>query len=95
MMRPLRPNVRRPDRRAAMPRITMIDPQSATGDARRVLDAVRAQLGATPNFVRVLANSPKALEGFLGRRQGGARRYRLPAGGAARRCAPRSVKAAP
>ena len=28
--------------------------------------AVQAQLGVTPNFIRVLANSPKALEGFLG-----------------------------
>lgn len=27
---------------------------------------MQAQLGLTPNFIRVLANSPKALEGFLG-----------------------------
>ena len=27
---------------------------------------MQAQLGITPNFLRVLANSPKALEGFLG-----------------------------
>ena len=33
---------------------------------KRLLDAVRSSLGATPNFIRVLANSPKALEGFLG-----------------------------
>jgi uncharacterized peroxidase-related enzyme len=49
-----------------MSRINAIDPNSATGDARRLLDAVQAQLGATPNFIRVLANAPKALEGFLG-----------------------------
>ncbi|HSA89132.1 MAG TPA: carboxymuconolactone decarboxylase family protein, partial [Burkholderiales bacterium] len=36
------------------------------GDARRLLDAVTSQLGVVPNFLRVLANSPKALEGFLG-----------------------------
>lgn len=49
-----------------MSRIAIIDPKTASGDARRLLDAVQTQLGATPNFIRVLANSPKALEGFLG-----------------------------
>jgi uncharacterized peroxidase-related enzyme len=49
-----------------MSRIHIIDPNAASGDARRLLDAVQSQLGATPNFTRVLANSPKALEGFLG-----------------------------
>jgi len=49
-----------------MSRVQIVDPQTATGDARRLLDAVQSQLGATPNFIRVLANSPKALEGFLG-----------------------------
>jgi uncharacterized peroxidase-related enzyme len=49
-----------------MSRISTIDPNTATGDARRLLDAVRSQLGVVPNFIRVLANSPKALEGFLG-----------------------------
>jgi uncharacterized peroxidase-related enzyme len=49
-----------------MSRISTVDPNAASGDARRLLDAVKAQLGVVPNFVRVLANSPKALEGFLG-----------------------------
>lgn len=49
-----------------MSRVQIVDPKTATGDARRLLDAVHAQLGVTPNFIRVLANSPKALEGFLG-----------------------------
>ncbi len=49
-----------------MTRIQMIHPQTATGEAKVLLDAVQAQLGVTPNFIRVLANSPKALEGFLG-----------------------------
>jgi len=44
----------------------MIDPKTATGPAKTLLDAVQAKLGVTPNFIRVLANSPKALEGFLG-----------------------------
>jgi uncharacterized peroxidase-related enzyme len=49
-----------------MSRVRIVDPKTATGPAKSLLDAVQAQLGATPNFTRVLANSPKALEGFLG-----------------------------
>jgi len=49
-----------------MSRVPPIDPTRATGEAKALLDAVHAQLGVTPNFLRVLANSPKALEGFLG-----------------------------
>jgi uncharacterized peroxidase-related enzyme len=49
-----------------MSRVQIVDPKTATGDARVLLDAVQKQLGVTPNFIRVLANSPKALEGFLG-----------------------------
>lgn len=49
-----------------MSRVTIVDPKSTTGEVRVLLDTVQQQLGATPNFIRVLANSPKALEGFLG-----------------------------
>lgn len=49
-----------------MPRIRSIDPATASGEAKDLLDAVRGEFGAVPNFVRVLANSPKALAGFLG-----------------------------
>lgn len=49
-----------------MSRVMIVDPETATGETRRLLDAVQAQLGVTPNFIRLLANSPKALEGFLG-----------------------------
>ena len=49
-----------------MARVPVIDPKTATGAAATLLSAVQAQLGVTPNFIRVLANSPKALEGFLG-----------------------------
>ena len=49
-----------------MARVPVIDPKTATGQTKALLDAVQAQLGVTPNFIRVLANSPKALEGFLG-----------------------------
>jgi uncharacterized peroxidase-related enzyme len=49
-----------------MSRIQLVDPKTATGAAKALLDAVQGQLGIIPNFIRVLANSPKALEGFLG-----------------------------
>ena len=49
-----------------MSRLEIIDPKTASAPAKALLDAVQAQLGTTPNFIRVLANSPKALEGFLG-----------------------------
>jgi uncharacterized peroxidase-related enzyme len=49
-----------------MARIAVIDPTSATGEAKKLLDAVQASLGAVPNFIRALANSPAALNAFLG-----------------------------
>lgn len=49
-----------------MARVQVIDPKTTSGETRQLLDAVQAQLGTTPNFIRVLANSPKALQGFLG-----------------------------
>lgn len=49
-----------------MARIAVIDPKSATGEAKVLLDTVQASLGAVPNFVRVLANSSAALNAFLG-----------------------------
>jgi uncharacterized peroxidase-related enzyme len=49
-----------------MSRLQVIDPDSARGEAKALLDAVQAQLGVTPNFIRVLANSAPALKAFLG-----------------------------
>ncbi|HET9700813.1 MAG TPA: peroxidase-related enzyme [Burkholderiales bacterium] len=49
-----------------MSRIQPVDPQTATGEARELLQAVQSQLGAVPAFLRVLAHSPKALGAFLG-----------------------------
>jgi uncharacterized peroxidase-related enzyme len=49
-----------------MARVHVVDPATAEGEARALLDAARAQLGVVPNFLRVLANSPAALKGFLG-----------------------------
>ncbi|MGD9919935.1 MAG: carboxymuconolactone decarboxylase family protein [Pseudorhodoplanes sp.] len=49
-----------------MARVAVIDPQTATGEAKQMLDAVQSGLGMVPNFIRALANSPAALKAFLG-----------------------------
>ena len=49
-----------------MARVTVVDPSTATGEARQLLAAVESGLGMVPNFIRVLANSPAALSAFLG-----------------------------
>ena len=49
-----------------MPRINPIDPQAAEGKARTLLEAVHEKFGMTPNITATLAQSPAALEGYLG-----------------------------
>jgi len=45
-------------------RVTMIAPEAASGETRRVFDRVRAQWGRISNFSRVLAHQPATLEGW-------------------------------
>ncbi|MEX1993509.1 MAG: peroxidase-related enzyme [Steroidobacteraceae bacterium] len=49
-----------------MARVAVIDPKTASGEVKQLLDAVQSGLGMVPNFIRVLANSPAALGAFLG-----------------------------
>lgn len=49
-----------------MARVNVVDPRTATGEVKQLLDAVQSGLGMVPNFIRVLANSPAALNAFLG-----------------------------
>jgi len=49
-----------------MSRINVVDPKTAAGEVKQLLDGVQQQLGVVPNFIRALANSPKALSAFLG-----------------------------
>ncbi len=49
-----------------MPRIKPIDPDNAQGRAKLLLDGVQKSFGMTPNLMRTLANSPAALEAYLG-----------------------------
>lgn len=48
-----------------MSRITQINPESATGRAKELLDAVKSKLGLVPNMTRAMANSPAVLDGYL------------------------------
>ena len=48
-----------------MNRIHQTDPATSTGKAEQLFTAVQGQLGFVPNLMRVLGNSPAALEGYL------------------------------
>ena len=49
-----------------MSRINSIENDRANAEQKALLDAIQAQLGMVPNFLRVFANSPAALRAFLG-----------------------------
>ena len=49
-----------------MSRLSIPARDDAPAAAQPLLDAVHAQLGVVPNMFRLIANSPAALEGFLG-----------------------------
>lgn len=49
-----------------MSRLNVIDPKQAQGTQKELLDGVQKKLGMTPNLVRVFANSPAVLQGYLG-----------------------------
>jgi uncharacterized peroxidase-related enzyme len=48
-----------------MSRLKAIDPTTATGKAKELLDAVKGKLGIVPNMTRVMATSPVVLESYL------------------------------
>lgn len=48
-----------------MTRIASIDPTSAVGRAKELLDNTKAQLGRVPNLYGSMAQSPAALDGYL------------------------------
>ena len=46
-------------------RLTLIDPATATGVQKQLLDAVQSKFGLVPNMMRALASSPVALKAYL------------------------------
>ncbi|OWW21213.1 carboxymuconolactone decarboxylase family protein [Noviherbaspirillum denitrificans] len=49
-----------------MSRINVVTIETATAEQKALFDAIHAQLGTVPNFLKVFANSPVALKAFLG-----------------------------
>lgn len=49
-----------------MARIPLVTAESANPEQQALYDAIQAQLGMVPNFLKVFANSPAALRAFLG-----------------------------
>jgi len=48
-----------------MTRISAIDPKTATGRSKELLEAVRKATGTVPNMIRTMANSPAVLDAYL------------------------------
>ncbi len=49
-----------------MPRIEPVNPDTATGKVKNLLDQVQDEMGRVSNLIKTLANSPAALEAYLG-----------------------------
>jgi len=49
-----------------MPRLNAVDPATAIGETKTLLDGVQKKLGITPNVIRTIANSTAALKAYLG-----------------------------
>jgi uncharacterized peroxidase-related enzyme len=45
--------------------IPSIQPEHATGSAKRLLESTKAESGSTSNMITTMAQSPSALEGYL------------------------------
>jgi uncharacterized peroxidase-related enzyme len=50
---------------STMARLAAVNPEIAGGKTRELLDGVHRALGVTPNMMRVMAQSPAVLEGYL------------------------------
>lgn len=48
-----------------MQRLNSVDPAGASGKTRELLDHVQQRTGRIPNMIRLMANSPAALGGYL------------------------------
>jgi uncharacterized peroxidase-related enzyme len=49
-----------------MSRLLAVDPSTATGKAKELLDTVKGHYGMVPNMTRVMAASPAVLQAYLG-----------------------------
>jgi alkylhydroperoxidase family enzyme len=49
-----------------MPTLNPVDLESLTGRSRELIERVQQRSGRVPNMVRLLVNSPAALDGYIG-----------------------------
>lgn len=49
-----------------MARVNLIEPETAAGDAKPLLDQIKRAFGTAPNMFRAVANSPAALNSMWG-----------------------------
>jgi uncharacterized peroxidase-related enzyme len=49
-----------------MPRVDLVNPAKAAGDAKTLLEQINRAFGTTPNIFRAVANSPAALKSMWG-----------------------------
>ncbi|WP_018268524.1 carboxymuconolactone decarboxylase family protein [Methylosinus sp. LW4] len=49
-----------------MPRIPVLDSNSASADIRATFDAVKGKLGVVPNLLKTIAHAPSVLNSYLG-----------------------------
>lgn len=49
-----------------MNRLKLVDPATATGEAKVQLDGVKKAFGMVPNMLKAMANSPVVVEGLMG-----------------------------
>ncbi|MCH8502940.1 MAG: peroxidase-related enzyme [Ectothiorhodospiraceae bacterium] len=49
-----------------MSRISVVSPETANAEQKALFSAIQSQLGMVPNFLKVFANSPAALQAFIG-----------------------------
>ena len=49
-----------------MSRIQAIDPNTAQGKTKELLDVIKAKSGRVPNILKTMAHSPAALQAYLG-----------------------------
>jgi len=49
-----------------MPRVKLVDPATATGAAKPLVDEIKGAFDTAPNMFRAVANSPVALKSMWG-----------------------------
>lgn len=49
-----------------MPRLSVVEPDKATGKTQQLMDAAKQKMGSVPNILKGMGNSPAALGAYMG-----------------------------